>query len=114
MSNSAGKGLGEAGQAALFGATTALISTPCGTPVLGALLAFVAQRQDPILGLALLFFYSLGSAAPLLIAGLSTASLKNLNKLQPAIAWVTPASGSLLMVYGTYSALERIANLIGA
>ncbi len=109
-----GKDFGEIGRAALFGATSALITTPCGTPVLGALLAFVAEKQDPLTGLALLFFYSLGTAAPLLAAGLSTASLKNFNKLQPAIAWVTPASGSLLMVYGTYSALERIADLLGA
>lgn len=93
VSENAGKGFGEVGKAALFGATSALIASPCGTPVIGALLALVAERQDPFLGLALLFFYSLGSAAPLLVAGLSTASLKGISKLQPSIAWVTPASG---------------------
>lgn len=155
----------------MFGATSALISTPCGTPVLGAILALVAEQRyqtpnqaqpsprlvvpprgraevpntkhytlsrdpalsssysscalqalypkppapnrDPILGLFLLLCYSLGQAAPVFAAGLSTSSLKGISKLQPAIAWVTPASGSLLMIYGTYSALERLTALMG-
>mmetsp|Transcript_50918 Transcript_50918/g.126805 ORF Transcript_50918/g.126805 Transcript_50918/m.126805 type:complete len:308 (-) Transcript_50918:173-1096(-) len=107
-SASASEDLGAVSRAFVFGSTTALIKTPCGTPILGAILAVVAQRQDALLGLGLLFFYSLGQAMPILAAGLSTANLKGLSKLQPSVAWVTPASGSLLMAYGTYSGLERL------
>jgi len=103
----------EIGKAAIFGATSALVSTPCGTPVLGAILALVAERQDPILGLFLLLCYSIGQAAPILAAGLSTSNLKGISKLQPTIAWVTPVSGSLLMVYGTYSIVERVSAMMG-
>ena len=47
-------------QAYLAGFTFALVASPCSTPILATLLAFVSQTQDPILGGSLLLAYTTG------------------------------------------------------
>jgi cytochrome c biogenesis protein CcdA len=47
-------------QAYLAGLTFALAASPCSTPVLATLLAYVATSQDPLTGGALLLAYTSG------------------------------------------------------
>ena len=47
-------------QAYLVGLTFALAASPCSTPVLATLLAYVASSQDPLLGGGLLLAYTTG------------------------------------------------------
>ena len=47
-------------QAYLVGLTFALAASPCSTPVLATLLAYVSTSQDPLLGGSLLLAYTLG------------------------------------------------------
>ena len=47
-------------QAYLVGLTFALAASPCSTPVLATLLAYVANSQDPLLGGGLLLAYTTG------------------------------------------------------
>ena len=49
-------------QAYLAGLTFALAASPCSTPVLATLLAYVATSQDPLLGGGLLLAYTSGCA----------------------------------------------------
>jgi cytochrome c-type biogenesis protein len=51
-------------QAYLAGLTFALAASPCSTPVLATLLAYVANSQDPFLGGGLLLAYTSGWAWP--------------------------------------------------
>ena len=44
----------------VFGASSALVSTPCSTPVLSALLGNVASSSDSAMGASLLFCYTAG------------------------------------------------------
>jgi len=102
-------GLKGLGLSFVFGASTALVASPCATPVLASLLAYITSSgTDPAVGAALLFAYSLGYSSPIFAAGVATGTAKQLVQLKTKFLWVTPASGSMLLAYGTYSALDHL------
>jgi cytochrome c-type biogenesis protein len=92
----------------LLGLTFGLVASPCSTPVLATLLAWVGEKGDPVLGLALLLAYTVGYVAPLVIAGIFTASIKQLLSLRQWSGWITPASGILLVGFGVFSLVSRL------
>ena len=91
----------------LLGLTFGLVASPCSTPVLATLLAWITKTGDPILGGALLLAYTVGYVAPLVLAGAFTASIKKLLELRRWSGWITPASGALLLGFGVFSLLFR-------
>lgn len=116
-------------EAYAVGVTFALAASPCSTPVLTSLLAFVGASGDPVQGGALLLTYSLGYVAPLLAAAASTVRLcateraimtandatiraqgvmSQLLSLRGKSDWVPTASGVLLVAGGTYTLLTRL------
>jgi cytochrome c-type biogenesis protein len=92
----------------LIGLTFGVVASPCSTPVLFSLLAWVAKTQDLILGGVLLLSYTAGYVAPLILAGTFTASIKKLLELRQWSSWITPVSGVLLVGFGVFSLLSRI------
>lgn len=92
----------------LLGLTFGLIASPCSTPVLAALLAWVASTQDLFMGAVLLLAYTGGYVTPLILAGTFTASLKKLLEFRKWSGWINPLSGALLLVFGVYSLLTRL------
>lgn len=56
----------------LFGG---FVSSPCATPVLAAILSFVASRGNISLGALMLMAYSIGHSIPVIIAGVSISSI---------------------------------------
>lgn len=56
------------------GALFALAASPCSTPVLASILAFASTQDSPAAGGLLLFLYSCGYVAPLLVA--ATAAVR--------------------------------------
>jgi len=114
---------GSGGSSALFrtfllGGSSALVASPCATPVLTSILAFVAASRDPLIGTILLFVYTIGYSTPLLIVGASggqalasaqAASLANEDSiLAKAGSLVTPLIASILIIYGTNGILEAL------
>jgi cytochrome c-type biogenesis protein len=95
-------------RAYLLGLTFGLVASPCSTPVLATLLAWVASTQNLALGAVLLLAYTVGYVAPLAIAGTFTATTKNLLALRQWSGWITPASGFLLLGFGVFSLLNRL------
>lgn len=92
----------------LLGGSSALVASPCATPVLTSILAFVATASNPGLGALLLLGYTLGYSTPLfLVAGTGGQALVDLRKggdsgLIASIApWVTPITGGILLYLGT-------------
>jgi len=90
----------------LLGGSSALVSSPCATPVLTSILAYVAKTNDPVLGSFLLLGYTLGYSTPLLLvaasggqalANLSSSSNSGYGKFAP---WITPLTGGILLWYG--------------
>jgi cytochrome c-type biogenesis protein len=91
-----------------LGLTFGLVASPCSTPVLATLLAWISTTHDPWLGGGLLISYTLGYAAPLIIAGTFTAVIQHLLSLRRWSSWITPASGCLLVGFGVFSLLFRL------
>ena len=101
----------------LLGGSSALVASPCATPVLTSILAFVANSSDPILGAVLLLFYTLGYSTPLLLTaatgGQALVKLKELGEDQTSIygkiaPWVTPFTAGILLWYGTNGLLTSV------
>lgn len=92
----------------LLGLTFGLVASPCSTPVLATLLAWVASTKDLFLGGILLLSYTAGYVAPLILAGTFTASIKKLLELRRWSSWINPISGALLVGFGVFSLLSRI------
>ena len=87
----------------LLGLTFGLVASPCSTPVLATLLAWLSATGDVILGGVLLLAYAAGYVAPLILAGTFTASIKKLLEMRQWSAWITPTSGALLVGFGVFS-----------
>lgn len=102
------KDLPEGVRSYLIGLTFGIVASPCSTPVLATLLAWISTTKDPILGSALLLSYTAGYVAPLILAGTFTASIKKLLELRRWSAWITPVSGALLVGFGVFSLLFRL------
>jgi cytochrome c-type biogenesis protein len=92
----------------LMGLTFGLVASPCSTPVLASLLAWLASTQDPLLGGTLLLAYTAGYVAPLVVAGTFTAAIKQMLELRQWSGWITPTSGVLLVGFGIFSLVLRI------
>lgn len=95
----------------LLGLTFGLVASPCSTPVLATLLAWVAATQDWTVGAGLLLTYTAGYVMPLIVAGTFTASLKKLVELRRWSSWINPASGVLLIGFGVFSLLSRLVKV---
>jgi len=93
----------------LLGVTFGLVASPCSTPVLATILAWIASTGDPILGGSLLLCYTAGYVAPLVLAGTFTAAIKKLLELRRWSGWITPVSGALLVGFGVFSLMSRFA-----
>ncbi|MGL5081799.1 MAG: cytochrome c biogenesis protein CcdA [Microcoleaceae cyanobacterium] len=91
-----------------LGLTFGLVASPCSTPVLATLLAWVSTTQDIVLGSVLLLAYGVGYVTPLVLAGTFTATIKNLLSLRQWSGWITPVSGVLLVGFGVFSLLFRL------
>jgi cytochrome c-type biogenesis protein len=102
----------------LLGGSSALVASPCATPVLTSILAFVANSSNPFLGGFLLLFYTLGYSTPLLVTaatgGQALMKLKELGddddtsvyaKVAP---WITPFTAGILLWYGTNGLLTTL------
>ena len=103
-----GKDLPRGVRSYLLGLTFGLIASPCSTPVLATLLAWVASTQNLVLGSGLLVAYAIGYVTPLVIAGTFTASIKKILELRRWSSWINPVSGALLLGFGIFSLLSRL------
>ena len=105
----------------LLGGSCALLESPCATPVLTSILAFVGVSRNPILGATLLLTYTIGYSTPLLIVGatggeaLAKLRASSMDDDANDVGWiskigqyVSPATGAVLIWYGTNSFLTGI------
>jgi len=90
----------------LFGGVSALVAGPCTTPVLGALLTYVASRQNVILGCSMLFLFALGMGFLLIIVGTFTGVLSSLPRSGGWMEKVKKGFGFLMLAIGEYFILK--------
>lgn len=63
----------------LLGIVGGALSSPCSTPVLAAILAFVAQKGNILVGVLMLLLYSMGHSLLILLAGTSVGLVEQLS-----------------------------------
>lgn len=97
---------GGLGGVFVLGLLFGLVASPCSTPVLAVLVAYVSGQGQVWFGSLLLFVYGLGHGLPLLLAGTSAAWLKNLPALRQRGRYVTYGSGLLLVGLGLYLLIQ--------
>jgi cytochrome c-type biogenesis protein len=86
-----------------------LASTPCTTPVLAVLLAWMAQNGRPLVGMLLLTSFGAGQVLPLLLVGTAAASLPSLLGLRRIGQWIPPISGVVLLTTGSLTLLAHLS-----
>ena len=83
-----------------------LASSPCTTPVLAVLLAWIAKQGNPLSGTIFLGSFAIGQIVPLLIAGTFAASIPKILSFRRIGQWVPPISGVILLTVGLLSLLS--------
>jgi cytochrome c-type biogenesis protein len=84
-----------------------LAGSPCTTPVLAVLLAWMARTGNPLAGVVLLTVFGLGQVMPLLLAGTAAASVPRLLALRGVSQWVPSLSGVVLVTTGLLTLVAR-------
>ncbi len=89
----------------LLGLLTGTVSSPCATPVLAVILAYVSTQGDMIYGGSLLFTYAVAHCALIFVAGLSigfTESIVGSRGIRNFSLYAKKFSGALLIIAGVY------------
>ncbi|MCX5904525.1 MAG: sulfite exporter TauE/SafE family protein [Proteobacteria bacterium] len=84
----------------IFGGCSGLVAGPCTTPVLGTLLAYVATKQNVVLGCAMLFIFALGMGTLLIVVGTFAGMLSALPKSGLWIERLKKGFGFLMIIVG--------------
>jgi cytochrome c-type biogenesis protein len=95
----------------LLGMLTGTVSSPCATPVLAVILAYVSTQGDMVYGGSLLFVYALGHCALIFIAGLSiglTESIISSKGVKNFSLYSKRFSGAILVVIGIYFGITNV------
>jgi cytochrome c biogenesis protein CcdA len=93
--------------ALLLGALFGIVSSPCATPVLVALLGLVATQGEVAYGISLLFVYALGHCVLMLAAGTFTGLVSAWARSRGMMSfslWLKRGLGTLLLAAGGYLA----------
>ena len=89
----------------LLGLAAGAMATPCATPVLATILAYVGVEARLLYGLSLLLAYSIGFVIPLLFAGAFTGFIMELDRWQEKTKyrnWIAKGSGVLLLAFAVF------------
>lgn len=95
----------------LLGILTGTVSSPCATPVLAVILAYVSTRGDMMYGGSLLFVYALGHCALIFAAGLSAGLTESIISSRGARNFSLCSkrlSGTILVAVGIYYGIMYI------
>ncbi len=84
----------------ITGAGFGIASSPCITPVLATLLAWVSQTRNPYTSILFLLSFGIGQVTPLLIAGFMTDQLKNILEIRKFSQVIPFFSGIILLSLG--------------
>ena len=92
----------------LLGCTFGLVASPCGTPVLAAILGIISKEGNILLGGVSLFAYAIGQSVLLVIVGLFTGLLKYKATLMAVGSVLNKVSAVVLIFIGTLFVLQGL------
>ncbi|MDP2939692.1 MAG: cytochrome c biogenesis protein CcdA [Candidatus Omnitrophota bacterium] len=90
----------------LFGMISGLVVGPCTAPALGAILVYVATKQNLIFGMSLLFSFAYGVGALLILVGTFGSVLLGLPKSGEWLVRIKIIGGIILIVAGEYFLIQ--------
>ena len=96
------KGRGGVLGAFFLGCGSALLISPCVTPVLGSILVYLASRRNVLYGALLLLTFSYGMSLLFIVAGTSGYFLSRLPRSGKWLEFVQKACALLLCAGGVY------------
>jgi thiol:disulfide interchange protein DsbD len=96
----------------VFGIISGFALIPCNLPILGALLSFIALKQNIVYGASALFLFSLGYGAILIILGTSISLVQKLPKQGKWLIIIKTVTGFLLLLMGIYFLIKSIKELL--
>ena len=79
---------------------------PCTAPALAAILVFVASKQNILYAISLLFVFSYGVGASLILIGTFSGLLVRLPKSGPWLVRVKQFCGIILLLAGEYYLIQ--------
>ena len=86
----------------VLGMAAGLVVGPCTAPVLGTVLLYVASRQNVLYGISLLFIFSYGVGASLILIGTFSSILSSLPRSGAWLVWIKRLCGIILLGIGEY------------
>ncbi len=92
----------------LLGVSSGLIASPCLTPVLASILAYLSTRRNIFYGMSLLMVFAYGMGLILILAGASSSILINLPKAGKSMVYVKRAGAVILILLGAYFIYQGI------
>jgi cytochrome c-type biogenesis protein len=93
----------------LIGATFALVSSPCASPVLITLLLAAGASGNPVVGALTMSAYALGYTTILFIGSLAAGFTRQVGSLKRHAGLMTRISSALLIVVGLYYLFSGVA-----
>ena len=92
----------------MLGIGSALLASPCTTPVLGAVLATLSVSSHILMGILYMFFYALGATLIFLVVGLGMVTVGKLPKSGNWMKGVHRFSAILLSLAGLFFLYQGI------
>ena len=86
----------------ILGASSGFIAAPCTTPVLTAILGFIAQTQSVVLGLSLMLSFAFGLGTILIGIAAFAGSLQKLPRAGQWMNKIKVFSGILILAFAEY------------
>jgi len=89
----------------ILGLIFGMVSSPCATPVLAVILAFVTTKARVVYGVSLLFVYALGHCALIIAAGVFTGFVESFAQSKKGSSFANISkklSGILILLAGLY------------
>lgn len=90
------------GMVILVGMASGLVVGPCTAPILGALLVYVATKQNIFHGASLLFVFAYGVGVSLILVGTFTGLLSRLPKSGRWLVFIKKFCGLVLLIAAEY------------
>ena len=96
----------------LLGLSSGLTVSPCLTPVLGTILAYIAIKKTLFYGSLLLFVFAYGMGVSLIIAGLFSSALMSIPKLGRWMSYIKRVLAAILIILGVYFIVDGIRGIV--
>lgn len=92
----------------ILGLSSGLVISPCLTPALGSILAYLATRKNIFYGMSLLLTFAYGMGLILILAGTFSGILANLPKSGKWLVYVKKISSLIVIFIGLYFIYQGI------